>query len=163
MQIVVTRKVIAKVIGILLIEEPGFPYSTDGFPSKTNMSKLFVPFDSYNFWQDYMNVIPLRHLFHPVKLLARIVMKNVFSVDHHLDLGMARGRFIYELFTNVQIDFASIAIRLIKAMFTESSMSLPYGSLISLIITRFIQIPTSEPMIKHLGPICKATVSRSKG
>jgi hypothetical protein len=75
---------------------------------------------------------------------------------------MARGRFIYALLTDVQIDFASIAIRLMKAMFTESSVSLPYGSLISRIIVKFIQIHAFEPTIKHLGPFCKATVSRSK-
>ncbi|KAE8009104.1 hypothetical protein FH972_005558 [Carpinus fangiana] len=95
------------------------------------MSKLFVPPNSYNFWQDYMNVIPLVHLSHPVKLFARIIMQNVFPIDHHSNLWLARGRFIYALLTDVQIDFASIAIRLMKAMFIEISISLPYGSLIS--------------------------------
>jgi hypothetical protein len=28
---------------------------------------------------------------------------------------------------------------------------------------KFVQIPDSEPTMKHLGPFCKATVSRSKG
>ena len=162
-QIVVTREVIAEVTGIPLIEEPGYPYPTEDFPSKTDMTKLFIPPDSYNHWQDYMKVIPLGHLSHPVKLLARIVMQNVFPIDHHSDLGLARGRFIYALLTDVQIDFASIAIRLMKAMFSEPSISLPYGSLISRIIAKFVQIPDSEPTMKHLGPFCKATVSRSKG
>ncbi|KAE8009380.1 hypothetical protein FH972_005820 [Carpinus fangiana] len=161
-KIVVTHEVIAEVTGIPLIEEPGFPYPIDDFPSKTDMSKLFVPPDSYNFWQDYMNVIPFGHLSHPVKLLARIVMQNVFPIDHHSDLGMARGRFIYALLTDVHIDFASVAIRLMKAIFTESLVSLPYGSLISRIISKFIQILASEPTIKHLGPFCSTTVSRSK-
>ena len=158
MKIVVTREVIAEVTEIPLIKEPSFLYPTDDFPFKTDMLKLFVPPNSYNFWQDYINVIPYGHLSHLVKLLARIVMQNVFPIDHHLDLGMARGRFIYALLTNVQIDFASIAIRLMKAMFTESSDSLPYGSLISRIIAKFIQIPAFEPTIKHIGPFCKATM-----
>jgi hypothetical protein len=162
-QIVVTREVIAEVTGIPLIEEPGYPYPTKDFPSKTDMTKLFIPPDSYNFWRDYMKVIPLGHLSHPVKLLARIVMQNVFPIDHHSDLGLARGRFIYALLTDVEIDFASIAIRLMKAMFFETSISLPYGSLISRIIAKFVQIPDSKPTMKHLGPFCKATVSRSKG
>jgi hypothetical protein len=162
-QIVVTREVIAEVTGIPLIEESGYPYPTEDFPSKTNMTKMFIPPGSYNFWQDYMKVIPLGHLSHPVKLLARIVMQNVFPIDHHSDLGLAQGRFIYTLLTDVQIDFASIAIRLMKAMFSETSISLPYGSLISRIIAKFVQIPDSEPTMKHLGPFCKATVSRSKG
>ncbi|KAB8463993.1 hypothetical protein FH972_014362 [Carpinus fangiana] len=161
--IVVTREVIAEVTGISLIEEPGYPYPTEEFPSKFDMSKLFIPPDSYNHWQDYMMVIPLGHLSHPVKLLARIVMQNVFPIDHHSDLRVARGRLIYALLTDVQIDFASIAIRLMKAMFSETSISLPYGSLISRIIAKFVQIPNSEPTMKHLGPFCKATVSRSKG
>ena len=50
-----------------------------------------------------------------------------------------------------------------KAMFSETSISLPYGSLISRIIAKFVQIPNSKPTMKHLGPFCKATVSRSKG
>ena len=79
------------------------------------------------------------------------------------DLGLARGWFIYALLTDVQIDFASIAIRLMKLMFPETSISLPYGSLISRIIAKFVEIPDSEPIMKHLGPFCKATVSRSKG
>jgi hypothetical protein len=82
----------------------------------------------------------------------------VFPIDHHSDLGMALGQFIYALFINVQIDFASIAIRLMMAMFNECSVSLSYGSLISRIIAKFIEIPTSEPTIKHLGPFCKAIV-----
>jgi hypothetical protein len=162
-QIVVTREVIAEVTGIPLIEEPGYPYPTEDFPSKTDMTKLFIPHDSYNFWRDSMKVIPLGHLSHPVKLLARIVMQNVFPIDHHSDLGLARGQFIYALLTDVEIDFALIAIRLMKAMFSETSISLPYGSLISCIIPKFVQIPDSEPTMKHLGPFCKATVSRSKG
>ena len=89
-------------------------------------------------------------------------MNNLFLIDHHLDLAVARGHFIYALLTNVQIDFTSIAIRLMKAMFTESSVSLSYGSLISRIIARFIQIPTTKPTIKPLGHFCKGTVSRSK-
>jgi hypothetical protein len=136
--IVVTREVIAEVTGIPLIEELGYPYPNDDFPSKSDMSKLFIPPDSYNHWQDYMKVIPLGHLSHPVKLLARIVMQNVFPIDHHSDLGLAQGRFIYALLTDVQIDFASIAIRLTKAMFFETSISLPYGSLISRIIAKFV-------------------------
>jgi hypothetical protein len=126
------------------------------------MSKLFVPSDSYNFWQDYMNVIPLGHLSHLVKLLARIVMQNVFPIDHHSDLGMAWGWFICALLTDVHIYFASIATRLMKAMLTESSVSLPYGSLILHIIAKFIEIPASKLTIKHLGPFCKAIVSQSK-
>jgi hypothetical protein len=158
-QIVVSCEVIAEVTGIPLIEEPGYPYPAEDFPSKTDMSKLFIPLDSYNFWQDYMKVIPLGHFSHLVKLLARIVMQNVFPIDHHLDLGLARGRFIYALLTDVQIDFASIAIRLMKAMFSETLISLPYGSLISRIIAKFVQIPDSEPTMNHLGPFCKATMS----
>ncbi|KAE8009388.1 hypothetical protein FH972_005826 [Carpinus fangiana] len=115
MQIVVTREVIAEVTGIPLIEEPGYPYPTEDFPSKTDMTKLFIPLDSYNIWQDYM-------------------------------------KFIYALFTDVHIDFASIAIRLMKAIFSETSISLPYGSLISRIIAKFVQIPDSEPTTKHFGP-----------
>ncbi|KAE8009241.1 hypothetical protein FH972_005690 [Carpinus fangiana] len=162
-QIVVTREAIAEVTGIPLIEEPGYPYPIDDFPSKSDMSKLFIPPDSYNHWQDYMTVIPLGHLSHPMKLLARIVMQNVFPIVHHSYLGVARGRLIYALLTDVQIDFASIAIRLMKAMFSETSISLPYGSLISCIIMKFVRIPDSEPTMKHLGPFSKATVSRSKG
>ena len=160
-QIILNREVIAEVTGIPLIVESGYQYPTDDFLSKTNMSKLFVPSDSYNFWQDYMNVIPLGHLSHTVKLLAQIVMQNVFPINHHSDLGLAWGRFIYALLTDVQIDFASLAIRLMKAMFTEVSISLPYGSLISRIIAKFVQILDSEPTMKHLGPFCKAMVSQS--
>jgi hypothetical protein len=155
-QIVVTHEVIDEVTGIPLIEELGYPYPTKDFPSKTDMTKLFIPPDSYNFWQDYMKVIPLGHLSHPVKLLARIVMQNVFPIDHHSDLGLAQGRFIYALITDVQIDFASIAIRLMKAMFSGNLISLPYGSLISRIIAKFVQIPDSEPTMKHLDPFCKS-------
>ena len=162
-QIVVTREVIAEITRIPLIKELGYPFLTEDFPSKTDMSKLFIPHNSYNFCQNYMKVIPLGHLSYPVKLLARIVMQNMFPIDHHSDLGLARGRFIYALLTDVQIDFASIAIRLMKAMFSETSISLPYGSLISRIIAKFVQIPDSKPTMKHLGPFCKATVSRSKG
>jgi hypothetical protein len=105
-QIVVTREVIAEVTGIPLIEEPGYPYPIEDFPSKIDMTKLFIPPGSYNFWQDYMKVNPLGHLSHQVKLLARIVMQKVFPIDHHSDLGLARRRFIYALLTDVQIDFA---------------------------------------------------------
>jgi hypothetical protein len=57
--IVVTREVIAEVTGVPLIEEPRYPYPTDDFPFKFDMPKLFIPLDSYNYWRDYMTVIPL--------------------------------------------------------------------------------------------------------
>ena len=49
MQIVVTQEVIIDVTEISLIEEFGYSYPTEDFLSKTDMSKLFVPPDSYNF------------------------------------------------------------------------------------------------------------------
>ncbi|KAE8099553.1 hypothetical protein FH972_017528 [Carpinus fangiana] len=127
------------------------------------MSDLFVLSGSYKHWQDNMNVIPLGNLSHRVKLLAQIVMNNLFLIDHHSGDGVARGHFIYALLMDVQIDFASIDIRLMKAMFIKSSVSLPYGSLISHIIARFIQIPAIEQTVKPLGPFSKGMVSRSKG
>ncbi|KAE8037311.1 hypothetical protein FH972_009911 [Carpinus fangiana] len=80
--IVVTREVIAEVTGIPLIEEPRYPYPTEEFPSKFDMSKLFIPPDSYNHWQDYMTVIPLGHLSYPVKLLARIILDSEPTMKH---------------------------------------------------------------------------------
>lgn len=125
------------------------------------MSNLFVPPGSYKHWHHTMNVIPLGNLFHLVKLLARIVMSNLFPIDHHSDLGVARARFIYALLMDVQVDFASIAISLMKAMFFESSVSLLYGSLISRIISKFVKIPEIEPTVKPLDPFYQATVRRS--
>jgi hypothetical protein len=158
-QIVVTQELIVEVTGVPLIEEPGFPFPTYDFPSKSDMSNLFVLSGSYKHWQENMNVIPLGNLSHPVKLLARIVINSLFLIDHHSGHGVARGHFIYALLTDVQIDFASIDIRLMKAMFTESSVSLPYGSLISRIIARSIQIPATGQAVKPLGPFCKGMVS----
>jgi hypothetical protein len=86
-------------------------------------------------------------------------MNNLFPIDYHLNLAVAQGHFIYALLTNVQIDFTYIAIRLMKAIFTESSVSLSYGRLISSIIARFIQIPATKPTVKPLGLFCKGTVS----
>ena len=91
MQIVVTREVITEITGVPHIKELGFPFSTYDFPSKSDMSDLFVLSGSYKHWQDNMNVIPLGNLSHPVKLLAQIVMNNLFSIDHHSNLGVARG------------------------------------------------------------------------
>lgn len=109
-----------------------------------------------------MNVLLLGNLTHPVKPLAWIVISNVVSIDHHLDLGVARARFIYALFTDVSIDFASIVVHLMKTMFSKSSISLPYRSPISWIIAKFFKIPRIEPIVKPLGPFCQATVRRSK-
>jgi hypothetical protein len=49
-----------------------------------------------------------------------------------------------------------------KTMFFESSISLPYGSLISRTITKFVEILETEITVKPLGPFYQATIRHSK-
>jgi hypothetical protein len=162
-KIEVTEDLITSITGIPKVEDPGYPFPTLEFPSKQAMYPVFSPTALTWHWHDYMNVLSTDHLTQPKKLLARIMLINIYPLDHHSDLGVPRARFLYALLTDASIDFPSFALRLMYETFDEKSTSLPFGSLISRICEHFITIHGSEPKMKPLGPFSRATVRRSLG
>jgi hypothetical protein len=137
-KIEVTEELISSITGIPQVPDPGYPFPTLEFPSKKDMYQVFSPAGTHRYWRDSMNVLPTDHLTQPVKLLARIMLINIYPLDHHSDLGVPRARFLFALLTDVSIDFPSFALRLMYETFDEKSTSLPFGSLISRICERFI-------------------------
>lgn len=79
---------IAKVTGIPIIDDPCYPFPNLEFLSKAVMSKVFTSVGSYKHWHFCQNVLSIGKLAHPVKLLARIIMHNIYPIDLHSDLGL---------------------------------------------------------------------------
>lgn len=163
-KIEVTQELIASIITWTpIISDPGYPFRFLEFPTKFDMYEVFRPPGTHRSWHDTMNVLPIGHLSQPVKLLARIMLNNIYPLDHHSDLGLPRAQFLYALLTDMSIDFTSFALNLMNDTFNEKNTSLPFGSLISRICETFIQVLAFEPKLKPLGPLSRATVRRSIG
>jgi hypothetical protein len=99
-----------------------------------------------------------------MRILNRIVSCNLWPIGHYSDFGVDRAAFLYALATEVPIDFASHAIRLMLAAFEDGNLSLPFGGLISHIFAHLgIEPGEGEPVITFIASFDKRTISKSSG
>ena len=99
-----------------------------------------------------------------MRILNRIVSYNLWPIGHYFDFEVDRATFFYALATEVPIDFASHAIRLMLAAFVDGTLSLPFGGLITHIFSHLgIEPEAGEPVITSIASFNKKTIAKSSG
>ena len=143
------------------MEESEYPYMPDVFPSKDSMMEVFVG-GRVPCWPVQNASTRIADFFAPMRILSRIVSCNLWPIGHYSDFGVDRAAFLYALATEVPIDFASHAIRLMLAAFVDGNLSLPFGGLITHIFTHLgIKPEEGALVITSIASFDKKTIAKS--
>ncbi|KAG7980996.1 hypothetical protein I3843_05G210200 [Carya illinoinensis] len=96
------------------------------------------------------------------RLLAKIVLTNLWPISRHTEISLERAYFMYALATSVSIDFPRHVIDIIHRSHVEKELNLPFGSLITkLAMIAKVPLRANEPTMKLPGPISALTVVKS--
>ncbi|KAG7979914.1 hypothetical protein I3843_05G154800 [Carya illinoinensis] len=96
------------------------------------------------------------------RLLAKIVLTNLWPISRHTEISLERAYFMYALATGVSIDFPRHVIDIIHRSHVEKELNLPFGSLITkLAMIAKVPLRANEPTMKLPRPISALTVVKS--
>jgi hypothetical protein len=113
-------------------------------------------------WHEEMRNIPIGWLQSHHRLLARIMMENLWPLSRNSNITIRRARFLYAIIRHVPFCLCKHIVQTMMEMLEEHHMGLPYGCLVTRICIRFLKdIPASEPDIKHERAFGKHTVMKS--
>jgi hypothetical protein len=157
----VTSELISEVAKVPIVPKPSYPFPDPEFPSKDTMMKVFAYEDGIP-WHDDEKNVALSHMTPAMKLLARIVLQNLWPINQHVGMGVDKAKFMFAMIACVPIDFCSHAILVMIDTFHDKVTSLPFAGLITKIAKhKKVPIPISEPCQTPLGFFSKSTVQKS--
>ncbi|KAG6675550.1 hypothetical protein I3842_15G108700 [Carya illinoinensis] len=149
-QIEVSPAILRNLFTLPEVESPLYPYKGMGAPTKTAMRNLFVGLTGPK-WTAKTHRLPLHNMLPQYRLLAKIVLTNLWPISRHTEISLEKAYFMYALATGVSIDFPRHVIDIIHRSHVEKELNLPFGSLI-----------TQLAMVAKLpGPISALTVVKS--
>jgi hypothetical protein len=109
-----------------------------------------------------MKSFPIGWLQSPHRLLARIMMQNLWPLSHNSNLTLHRARFLYAIITRVPLCMCKHIVMTMIEMQEDNQVALPYGGLVTRIIKRFVSdIPAYELEATPEGAFGKHTVIKS--
>ncbi|KAG6713198.1 hypothetical protein I3842_05G140700 [Carya illinoinensis] len=103
----------------------------------------------------------MRNLF--FRLLAKIVLTNLWPFSRHTEISLERAYFMYALATGVSIDFPRHVIDIIHRSHVEKELNLLFGSLITkLAMLAKVPLRANEPTMKLTGSISALIMVKSE-
>ncbi|GLT53871.1 hypothetical protein SLA2020_271100 [Shorea laevis] len=140
----VNAELLSKVAQIPLVPEPGYPFSNPDLPSKVTMMTKFASADG-PVWNEHENFVPLARFTPAMRLLARIILQNLWPRNGHTKMDVERAKFMFAIVDGVPIDFCTRAIVVMIEAFHDKTTFLPYAYLISKLVEhKEISIPDFE-------------------
>jgi hypothetical protein len=94
------------------------------------MKEVFVPPKGPS-WPYHMSHFFLGHMPNPMRLLAKIILNNMWHINRHIDISLDKARFIYVLIKGHSVDLPSLIIYIIHDISQENNTYLPFGCLIT--------------------------------
>jgi len=132
-----------------------------GPPSIEDLQMYFDPHRT-QVWTEDMKNIPIGWLQSPHRLLARIMLQNLWPLSRNSNLTIRRAKFLYAIIQRVSFYLCKHIVTSMIEMQEESRMGLPYGCLVTSIVQRFVSnIPAYEPEATPKGAFGKHTVMKS--
>jgi hypothetical protein len=155
-------KVISEVTGIPLTLGLSMPYpNSNPPPSMEELMKCFNSSGSLNGRNIYRNKIPISYLRAPTRLLARIVMQNLYPISRNSDVTLDRARLIFAIINRVPFCMCKHMLMTMIELQSDNNIALPFGGLITKILKKLPLIPPSEPVEIPEGYFRKGTVMKS--
>lgn len=126
------------------------------------MQAMFAP-QAGLFWLEHEKVVPLGRFSPAMQLLARIVLQNVWPINHHTEIGFEKARFMFGIVDGIPICLCTHAVVQMIEAYRDKSTSLPYAGLITKLLKHLeLPIPNSEPIQVPQGYFGKVTVQKSE-
>jgi hypothetical protein len=98
----------------------------------------------------------------PHRLLARIVLQNLWPLVRRSQLTLSRARFLYVLIHRVLFCLCKHIVQTMLEMKDDNQVGLPYGCLVTRICQQFVMdIPAYEPVTHPEDSFGKHTVMKS--
>jgi hypothetical protein len=63
----------------------------------------------------------------PYRLLAKIVLTNLWPIARHTELTIEKAQFMYAIVVNIPIDLATYFIDVIQKALCDKESSFPFG------------------------------------
>lgn len=144
------------------VDAPGYPYKGLGAPTKVAMRNLFAGPQGPK-WNPKVYRTPLHVVLLPYRLLAKIMLTNLWPISRHTKLHLERAHFMYTLATGVSIDFPRHIIDIIHRFHVEKELSLPFDGLITkLAMIAKVPLRANEPTMKVVDSISALKVIKSE-
>lgn len=110
------------------------------------MHLVLDPQNSISNWPENMKSIPMGWLKSPHRLLAWIMLQNLWPLSHNSNLALKKARFLYALIRRIPSCMCKHIVMTMIEMQEDSSVALPYGWLVTRICQKFVsKIPSYEP------------------
>lgn len=152
-QIEISLVVLRDLYDLPKVEAPLYPYKGMGAPIKTAMCNLFIGLEGPK-WSTKFNHLPLNNMLSQFRLLAKIVLSNLWPISRHTKITLEMAYVIYALATGVSIDFPRHVIAIIHRSHVEKKLNMPFGSLITkLAMKAKVPLRDNEPTMKMAGSI----------
>jgi hypothetical protein len=160
--IIVDVNLISDVIHIPVIAALGLPYPNHVEPpSIEDLRMLFDP-QGVEEWHEEMQNIAIGWLQFPHRLLARIMMHNLWPLSRNNNITICRAIFLYAIIRRILFCLCKHIVQTMMEMLVEHQIELPYGCLLTRICLKFVKdIPAYEPDVKPEGAFGKHTVMKS--
>jgi len=71
--------------------------------------------------------VPIKSMVAPYRLLAKIVLTNLWPIARHTELTIERAQFIYAIMVNVPIDLTTHFIDVIHKALCDKKSSFSFG------------------------------------
>jgi hypothetical protein len=105
----------------------------------------------------------MKSLVAPYRLLAKIILANLWSITRCTKLIIEKAQFMYAIAINVPIDHATYFINVIQKALSNKKSSFPFGGLITkIVILAKVSLKNVKPMVKMSGKIFIVTVVKSE-
>jgi len=160
--ITVDPALISEVTHIPQVTAPRLPYPDNVEPPSIEDLRLLFDPQRVEEWHEEMKNIPIGWLQSHHRLLARIMMQNLWPLSRNNNLTIRRARFLYAIIKCVPFCLCKHIVLTMMDMLEEHHMGLPYGCLVTRICMRFMKdIHASKPVVKPEGAFGKHIVMKS--
>jgi hypothetical protein len=86
-------------------------------------------------WDTSKNKIPIGYVRAQERLLARIVMQNIWPISRNSDVPLDRAKMIYAIKRRIPLCMCTHMVMIMLELHEDHVIALPFGGLISKILT----------------------------
>jgi len=143
--LLINAEVISEVTGIPLVHaiRTLFPYSTAS-PPKAKLMACFDPTEEHE-WKEHKKRIPISFFQSPQRLLARIVLQNIWPISCNADVPLDRAWLIFAIINEIPFCMCKHIVMVMIEMHLDNQIALPFRGFITKILKKKLpNIPATE-------------------
>lgn len=159
--LLINPALISEVTGIPLTNGKPSPFSDiDTHPTKAEIMASLNPGGDLE-WEEQKTKIPISYLRGPEKLLARIVMQNMWPISRNSEVTIDRAKMIYAIINRVPFCLCTHMVMTMIELYDDHAIALPFGGLITKILkNKLQQIAPNKPADVPGGYFRKGTIMK---